>query len=290
MGKVIVIAISLFYLTTVLHAAEPIEKLFNINTIVRDAGVPPAASCAGENRPKSTVAVDSQPEESNTIRWNKAGFGSPALTVLDSSDLYSSQSPVKFTHQFQMTSVVFRNAGWTVEQAVQKVKNTAWIFSQCGIKISKAIIVETDAPNGWIDVDDTVEQGRTGRSFEITKRLPLVDRPILFHVRSSESSSLAYANPVCWTGADSPLANTAWITTKANSPEYKKEKNGEYEVEAHEIGHILGNWDAKVAFGHRYLDDENIMGPGTGRYGNRFDENQCKDMKKSPLLTRMRRP
>jgi hypothetical protein len=169
--------------------------------------------------------------------------------------------------------VLFRNAGWTKEEVITRFRGVAAIFSQCGIQITLATVVEADAPKNWIDVSWRGER----RDLQIAKLAPETSKPILFFVRSDRDGNIAYA----WRRGNNPdphLSDTAWITAQVTRQSYRSRRDPSYLTEAHELGHILGDCS--------HVDDgsRNFL---AGRYNllnDQIRQDQCDAMKRHPLV------
>ena len=169
--------------------------------------------------------------------------------------------------------VLLRNSGWSEEQIKLRLNRVAEIYSQCGIKVASAKLVTVDAPNGWIDVDYSIEQ----RDLKIATMTPTTDKPILYYVRSNKEGQTAYA----WNQSKQrppPLTNTAWMTTELNTAEYKKWRDPVYNEDAHELGHILGNC------GHNTDGSKNFLAGDVALLNDKIQPKQCESMKKNTLV------
>jgi hypothetical protein len=72
--------------------------------------------------------------------------------------------------------------------------------------------------------------------------------------------------------------NTAWITAEVNSASYKKIHASSYSVEAHELGHVLGNVSHYMGPGKNFLSDLPDL------LNDQIKPEQCEQMKKHSLM------
>lgn len=169
--------------------------------------------------------------------------------------------------------MLFRGSGWTLENVEARTRRIAEIYKQCNIKINKAALIEVDAPNGWIDVDYSVEK----KDFKLSSMTPSKERPILYYVRSSLEKQMSYA----WITSDEvplSLKNTAWLTMEINGQRQRDFYHPSYNSDAHEIAHILGNC------GHVKDTSKNLLSDKTELLNDEITSKQCEEMKNSPLV------
>lgn len=235
----------------------------DFNKAVQNAGVPPTASCNSA----------SEPNDDPARRWIQAGFKN-AVVESWSLDLPSES---KFTHELEITTVLFRGANWTKADVQSRFKRLSGVYSQCGIKVQKVNFVESDAPNGWIDVDGITRKDGDIES-QITKSLPVSERPIFFYVRSSKDVQSAYAQPEYWVSSSSPALNTVWVTSESKSREKNGLYNSSYSTEAHELGHVL------LDSGHVKDESENFLANSFDKLNAKITQEQCNTMKKNKLV------
>jgi hypothetical protein len=212
--------------------------------------------------------------------WANSGFNRPVVISLNRSQLTDpTDAATRLTHQFSLTAVIYRDAGWSADEVESHIKRTAHIYAQCGIAISSATLVLADSPNGWIDIDGQTS-GPNGNTERMAQMIPGRDRPVAFYVRSCRGGQTAFANPVFYSEKGAPGVNTVWITLDVITPAYLKLRDPSYVPDAHELAHLLTNG------GH--VDDDsvrNVLSDYIDLVNDRFTPDQCARMKSSPLVS-----
>jgi hypothetical protein len=249
------------------HKAVAVVDNFlpDFNKLVQESGISPKVPCDPPANPKA---------ESNK-RWDELGFKNANLETWTESTLYSSNSVkdnVVFTHGITLTTILFRNTGWTRDEVLTRFRRLAEVYKQCGIKVQQVNFVESDALNGWIDIDGIVPR-KKDRESKILSSLPVSEKPIYFYVRSSKDANSAYAQPEFVVGYKSPLLDTIWITRDVIHIE-KTCNDPSYSVEAHELGHTLAN------FGHVTDRVKNFLAGACDLVNDKIRDDQCSAMKK----------
>ena len=206
-----------------------------------------------------------------TRRWTTAGFGHPQITLLTLNS--PDASAVLFTHELNLTLVMFRHTGWTTELVKSQIERVAQIYSKCGILIRKATMIVTDAPQNWIDIS-------SGRDLIIAKKTPVTVKPILYFFRSSDDGTGAWAGPKFSTN-NIAYVDTVWISNDVNSDSYKALRNPAYNPAAHELAHILGDR------GHVQDGSKNILGDTLDTVDDQITPSQCDAFKKHPSVIKL---
>lgn len=245
------------------------ETLPDFNKVVQEVGLPPHVWCDTTNTSLPSAQDD------QTKRWEQAGFKEPRIQSWSDSDLYAASISTSntFTHGIEITTVVFRSTGWTTQEVKRRFQRMAEVYSQCGIKIQRADVIETDAPNGWIDVDDPYDLGTSNRTTQIAKKLPTANRPVFLFIRSLGNGDLATAEPPFRVGENSPRSGAVWMTSGLIPAE--KDYPPNFSVEAHELGHILGNCS------HDTSGKKNFLAGSFSLLDNIIQKDQCDVMKRN---------
>lgn len=234
------------------------------------------------NRPSRPHCLGLPGEEveatSEKRRWELAGFDNAKINKVPLQEIYGQNSSTpKFTHQFDLTIVRFRNSEWTDEMIMHRLRRTARIYQTCGVKIGEIKFVDSDAPNNRVDLrnDTYTKNSAVGGNYDIAKITPSEDRPIVYFFRSFSDGVIANTCP-SYRCKDEPLENTAWMTTDDNE-DYRR-AIPHYETLAHELGHLLMNT------AHVTGDESNLMQGSYYRLNDKLTKDQCRDVKESELV------
>jgi len=258
---------------------KSIGKVINSFNPTVNQGTNPDKGIACNPSPAITTSKSSNgfPKDSE---WKKAGFGNPKIHSIDTNDYYTA-SKVKFTHQFPLTMVLFRNTGWNLDLLKQRAKRVAEIYSQCGIKLSSVNIVESDPFNGWLDVDgeENWRERWESRELKIARATPTPQRPVIYYFRNFLDDDI-YCASSWYKGFKKgpPQDDTSWFSACDLDPKYAVPDKS-FSLEAHELGHLLTN------DGHRENGKKNFLARDKNFYNDHIDPDQCETMKKSPLVT-----
>jgi hypothetical protein len=217
-------------------------------------------------------------ENSILYSWHEAGFTNVKIESWSDTDIYKADflHSKKLTHATKITAVLFRGTGWTREELKIRYQRLAEIFAQCGLKIDRVELIESDAFRGWIDIRSgnlRTEPDKTIRIREIAKHVPAVNNPIIFYVRSdlNLNGSVAQAWPEFLNPAESRMQDTAWITRQVVATQGYYLPS--FLTEAHELGHILANRD------HENLGIPNFLSGEVRLLNSSISLSQCDAMK-----------
>lgn len=227
--------------------------------------------------------------QNNDMYWKNAGFQNVKITNM--SSVYTKSDRTKFTHEFPLTIVLIRGSGFTLKTVQERIRKTAAVFKNCGIKIQNPNIIEVDPPNGWLDFTKNINDLR---DLQLSKMIPqTVKRPILYYFRSNKSKEDIQNKKIVEAAHsfipmnDEPttLSNTAWISNEVLEEEYINSRNKKYSTEAHELGHILRNCYCHV---EPIVDNDkreyNFMSESPYFSDDTITPAQCEEMKKSTLV------
>ncbi len=206
--------------------------------------------------------------------WAGAGFNKPGIEFIDTRRFYDKAGQT-FTHEFDLTVVMFRGTDWKKKVILKRLKKMARIYARCGVKIGVLKFVTAGAPGGKIDF------ARPGnRDQEIARLVPPTPRPILFYFRSIPKFN-AYAWVEHTDNKDIPDAvkNTAWFSLSITMKLNIKIRHPGYVSEAHELGHILLDSLEHVTGGVK-----NLMAESHEHVTDTLTPEQCRKIKSSPLV------
>lgn len=164
---------------------------------------------------------------------------------------------------------VFQGSLWTKDNVQAHWQRTNEVLRPCGIEV-KVDLIETALPNGIQNLSAPNDQ-------EVANILAAnMARPVAFFgAGSSIQTFMDEFTP------DSPrrsLIGTVWVGDVAESDAYKARVRPEYEVVAHEIGHLLG-FDTHVAG-----QAGNLMSGEPGAGGAVVTSDQCRLFRTSSYL------
>lgn len=202
---------------------------------------------------------------------DRAGFHNAQQISLSLKPRVSSD--IKYSHQIEITPIVFRDTSWTAEIVEVSLSRVAEVYSQCGIKILAPTLFLVDALNNKTDL--TMEQEQ-----EVVNAMPLKQRPLIYFLNGFEDGSPAHAYGIdnC---KDTPLkCNSAWISRYVKSDYYKELRDPNYSPIAHELAHILGNR------GH-VSEVKNILADTPDLVNDQITEEQCQAFKKFPTTIKI---
>lgn len=210
-------------------------------------------------------------------KWEEAGFKKPKLTMVDTARFY--RSSAGFSHQVDLTLIMFRNTGWTKRNIIRRLGKLSRILASYQIKIGYTMLVIADSPNGMIDF------WRPGTGdFEIAQMTPDTPRPVFYYIRS-----VPQFNAYSWTEHSSnkslpeAIKNTAWISLSADMELNKKIRHSDYLTEAHELGHILLD-----SLQHYQPGIPNLMAEDHKLVNSRLEPHQVERIKNHRLVKRLK--
>jgi hypothetical protein len=207
--------------------------------------------------------------------WNERGFSKTSIVNVDIKQFYK-KSPHQFTHQFNLTVVIFRHTEWTKKVVLRRLKRVADIYAQCGIKLGTVKLVVTGAPQGMIDFH---KPGH--RDQKIAQLVPPTPKPILFYFRSiPKLNAYAWIQNTDNDEIPEAIKNTAWFSLSVTMKLNKKIRHSKYISEAHELGHIFLN-----SLEHSPKHAMNLMSDSHDHVNDQLTEDQCWRIKSHHLIT-----
>lgn len=220
--------------------------------------------------------------EEEKKHWLKAGFSNIDIEDYDNQLLYKKFNKEQFTHEFDLTVVIFKNSGWSVAKVIPRIKLAARILSKnCFICINRIHMVQLRAPVQYLDTNVDID-------FKICKTIPHVPRPVIFYIRSDQRHRTAYT--IVGPQIKDERKGTAWITRVVTKKSFKKARHASYSVEAHELVHILTDYlnDEIHKEGHIKGSELNLMSENPLRRSELLKGYQCEKMKKNKWVRPLR--
>lgn len=257
------LSITLLFYSAIVYARE-LPEFNDINEVIRNVGKPLYPTC-----PTSEAELINEEQ-----LWEAKGYFNTNISYLSVEDYYPEHSGV-YTHKLDLTLVNLRGSGFNKSLIEDRIKRVAKIYRQCGIKITEAKIVESDPPDGNLDIsyknkDDT----------KLARKAPEKRRPILFLVRSNIEGHSGYA----WNRSHNfgpPREDISVVTSNILSKSHTTSTNQEYSTIAHEIGHIL------CSCGHIDGDENNLMSNSYNNLSGDINKDQCDVFRESPLVRKI---
>jgi hypothetical protein len=173
-----------------------------------------------------------------------------------SRDAFADTAPWKL---LSMAVVMESNSSWTTEDTTSMIERANKILSQCQISLIEN--PKTVIYFGSLAMDyDSI-----GIANEFYKQLKT---PLLFLVEAKQ-----YNGSAGW----APGSKYLFVSSYSRSDDYKKIRNPDYEILAHELGHMLG--------GLQHLSNEqNLMAGYIANQTAQLTEAQCNEMRSSGHL------
>ncbi|MCB0350727.1 MAG: hypothetical protein KDD38_06055 [Bdellovibrionales bacterium] len=249
------------------------DTISRLNEIVKSAGSEPKWACVTTgNKSQPSPAVGRGTKSENRL-WQNAGFENAKFETWPADMLYEPSiiNDPGFTHEIDLSVVLYRGTSWDKESIRQRFKSMAKVLRQCKLKISKVKFIEADAYNGWLDVDGVIRKNGD-RESQISEALPIKSRPVFVYLRSSRLTATGYAIPQYVVEESNPAKDTIWMT------ELSQQLSPNTSLEAHELAHVLLN-SGHVDHGR----NRNILHIKPNRQNNKIGNErggQCDQMKK----------
>lgn len=207
-------------------------------------------------------AAEFTPEEmttAQTAQWERGLYQNPRAYSLEVTS-----NRQDYTHSIDLSLVVFERAGWNSLQLVaDHLQRVSDIYGQCKIKIDEIKMVFVDAGTNTLSEDQTELYARRVPSY--------LKRPTLFFATKVSEEHPAYAFSGHLGCSTRPTAcNTAWISSIVNTTYYKNLRKPTYNVVAHELAHILGDFDHTQTDGNILAEYEKSGANITTEQCNKF--------------------
>lgn len=201
---------------------------------------------------------------SELASFQKAGFGRPEKIALRLAPHVPQN--IRYTHQIEVTPVVFRDTSWTAKIVENSLSRVAEIYSQCGIKILAPTLYLLDALNNKTDLTLAQEQ-------DVVAAMPLQTRPLIYFITAIEDGAPAHSYGLANCKDTPRKCNTAWITRYVKSEYYKELRDPSYSPIAHELAHIFGNRGHVSGY-------KNILADTNELVNDKITPEQCEAFKK----------
>ena len=222
--------------------------------------------------------------------WPTSEFKNIEISSIETAPFYRDiHHP--FTHKYDLSILVFRNAGWELSNITERMKLVAQTYLQCReltggfhLKLDKISVTTVDANEQWLEpqYDDHKKT--------LTDLIPIKHRPLLIYIRNDGRKKIdqkkAFAYPRYMFKDDEQdwsLIDTAWQTNyqpDTNSIHYKW-RDKKFVDETHELGHVL------MDMGHFKKYDKNLMSLFGERLDSTMTAEQCQRLAASPLIEKL---
>lgn len=172
------------------------------------------------------------------------------------------ESSTEFEHKVPLTLVILDTASWTRDEVINRVRRTENIYKVCKVQFSP-IILQTVSGERLASFSYTEQE-----DVKLLEMLRIPNRPLVFFAKKN-TSVFAY-DAFSWNANNSepPRTGTAYIFESMKYVEAYYIPAKEYEVLAHELGHILLNED------HNTIP-HNLMAKKASPMGDQLTPDQC---------------
>jgi len=229
-----------------------------------------------------------------TKMWKRAGFANPEFSSLE-IPAADPQIGIPITHVLDATIVMFRNSGWTRSQIEAHLKRTNEIYAQCGIRLGDIKLVETEAYQGKIDIND--RWNYEGDDLKIASATPLENRPVIYLMRRIMQVEGGYTNfeHFGFSERNPKVANTIWLASIINTEDYYYyhtsddtgrnyllRRDPSYNVVAHELAHLLADMGHETT-----ITEKNLLNGSASEVNDHLLPRQCEKFKANPLMRKL---
>lgn len=202
------------------------------------------------------------------VLWNENGFGKVVFKNVPLSEI---QSDVPITHEVRFTAIMFRIAGWDETKIQAAFQRAAEVYTQCGIRVLPPKLVIADSPEGQVLNLTQVK--------DIAKLTPAnLPKPWIYFVSQPLGVDEKVENAYAFTkdvGLINSHYDTIWMGSFTNTSRYKSERDPSYSPLAHEMAHVLGNYQ------HFPGPEKNILNSDpVGLANDHIRPEQCAEFKK----------
>jgi hypothetical protein len=223
--------------------------------------------------------------------WKNAGF----LNVEISNTFFSPENKItSYNHQFDVTAVVFRNAGWNKNEVVESFRGVSKLYSECGILLRRLKLIMTDAPNGVVEVSYFTESKRS--AFKLNLMSPQSSKPVFYFMKKLDPLPWAFSY-IEGTPEAKELLNptdsmefkkavgSSFVSSAIKTSWYKDHFGDPVQFAiSHELGHILG---VKNHVMKTDPEAASIMGGAISKMAEKILPLQCKVFKSSSILKKI---
>ena len=196
------------------------------------------------------------------LLWPVGASGQREIVLVEQRSLAGAElgATEAFTHRLHLTVVNVEGSGWTLERALEALRETAAILGQCGIAVAGAQWLTLFAPPGYLDFSTTAAR-------ELARRYP-VARPAVYLVRDTRSRPAFDAEAIGRGNSRSrpEIADTVWITAATRDAGI---------VLAHELAHVL------MDSGEHSEEPGNLMRDQTAAGNKALSAAQCERLRET---------
>jgi len=230
-------------------------------------------------------------------KWKRAGFTNPEISSIHVPEaaITNANQSIAITHALDATIVMFRNTGWTREQIEAHLKRTNEIYAQCGIRLGEIKLVESDAYQGMLDIND--RWNYEGDDLKIATATPQEIRPVIYLMRKIMQGEGGYTNfeHFQYSQNNPKVANTIWLATLINEEDYYfyhtsddsghesyLRRDPSYNVVAHELAHLLADMGHETT-----LTEKNLLNGAASEVNDHLLPRQCEKFKANPMMHKL---
>ncbi|MFA6093626.1 MAG: hypothetical protein WCU88_10780 [Elusimicrobiota bacterium] len=216
--------------------------------------------------------------------WTRSGFGSPQIHSLRAEELCSDCKDADYA--LDMDVVLLRKSGWTEEEFLPMLRETAKIYSQCSVRIDRVELALADPPQGRTEWGKYKDEGGATVA-DLRRAVPVQGRLAVFLLGtfSDNTESTGFSSADWRNSKDTrpPLFNTVFLSTASFIEEYRQERvSNPYNLLAHEMLHVLTRQGS-----HFNLPELNLLNIWKTRT-NMILPQHCAWVQESPLLRKLR--
>ena len=220
--------------------------------------------------------------------WRAAGFSDVTVTELSLDAYYAGAPRFEAAGALELRLLLLRGSGWTEGQARDLVAQVADVYSQCGVRLSRAELVEAVAPGGRTRFSK-YDAASPDSLNALARLVPSGPKPLLYlfagFTDAADDAAFSRADfdepPSPADGPRDPaLFDSAFLPAGLNSPAYRAE-HGAYSTAAHELWHVL------TREGQHYDETPHHLGNIWRDRTNAITARDCRLILANPLVRRL---
>lgn len=205
--------------------------------------------------------------------WSEAGFADVAVTTLNVQRFYVSAPPFETKGALDVHFLLLRGSGWTRADVDELLSQLTLVYSQCGLRVDQADLVEASAPLGR-SVFYKYKRDDPASLNALARAVPPASRPMYYLVRgwldSPGDDSFSRAD---FEEADGPeegprdpaLFDSVFLPIGLRSEAFQREHSA-YSTAAHELWHVLTrgaqHWnETPKHLGNIWMNRTNLIAP-----------------------------
>lgn len=191
-------------------------------------------------------------------------------------------------YYFDLTSVIFTEAGWTTELVESHFSKTNEIFKQCGIQIRNVKTVSVQAAKKF---SLSISTPKDPMFSALVAKVNPQKNLHLFWIKNVNERSMAIAGAEFYMGKNHVALNTILVSAEVESPNYWiirdmneagqvliYRRDSAYDVLAHELTHILAN--------SPHVEEKNLLAGDALKLNGALTPEQCLRIQSYPLVKR----